>query len=106
MKKKIIIAEVLPGLLKERGITAKQLAKEAGGISASTISTWLLPGSRPRNIEDVAAVAEVLGVSMNHLLFGDAEEPQDLLTLPAEAILEGVYRLKLERIPIPKKQKK
>ncbi len=105
MKKRIVIAEVLPRLLKDRGWTAKKLS-ELAQVKPTTISTWLLTGSRPRNIEDVAAVASVLEVSLNHLLFGEADEPNDLNTLQTTTVLEGLYKLKLERVVIPETKKK
>ena len=99
-KKEIVISDVLPRLLKERKLTAKKLS-QATSVSQSTLSTWTLPKAKPRNIEDVATVADFLGVSLNYLLFGEADEPQDLQNLDGEIVLSGIYRLKLERLIIP-----
>ena len=96
-KKTIKISEVLPRLLKELNMSAKQLSK-AAHISPSTISTWCLPKSKPKNIQDVAAAADVLGVSLNMLLFGEADTATDLNNLAGETLLNGIYRIKLERI--------
>lgn len=98
-KKKIIIAKVLPALLKAKNITAKQLAVKAQ-VPQSTVATWLIEGARPRNIEDVAEAASVLDVSLNHLLFGEADTPKDLKTIESELVLDAVYRVKLERLII------
>lgn len=102
-KKKIIINEVLPKLLKDKGLTAKEVSKLTG-ISTSTLSTWTLPKAKPRNIEDVALVAEVLGTSLNFLLFGELDKPSDLNQIQGETVLQGVFRLKLERLMIPDKK--
>jgi transcriptional regulator with XRE-family HTH domain len=99
-KKKIIISSVLPDLLKRQGLTAKKLA-QLSGVPPSTVATWLIRGSRPRNIEDVASAADVLEVSLQHLLFGEADQPMDLEAVPAETVLKGIYRLHLERLAVP-----
>ena len=99
-KKQILISEVLPRLLKQKSITAKELATQTG-ISPSTLSSWTIKGAKPRNIDDVALAAEVLGVSLNTLLFDEAEIPSDLLAVNATTILEGTFRLKLEKIDLP-----
>ncbi len=104
-KKRIIISTILPGLLKARGLTAKRLAT-LSDVPQSTVATWLVAGSRPRNIEDVAAAADVLEVSLQHLLFGETSDPGDLETIPAETVLSGVYRLRLERLVLPSKKLK
>lgn len=102
-KKSIIINEILPKLLKERGLTAKKVSLETS-VSQSTLSTWTLPNAKPRNIDDVAAVAEFLNVSLNYLLFGELDQPNDLLDMNGEVVLSGIYKLRLERIVIPKKK--
>lgn len=101
-RKPIVINEILPVLLREKKITAKVLSQKTG-VSQSTISTWGLPKAKPRNIDDVAMVAEFLDVSLNYLLFGEVDKPSDLEQAQGEVVLSGVYRLKLEKLVIPKK---
>lgn len=104
-KKLIIINQILPKLLKEKGVTAKVVSRETG-VSQSTLSTWGLPSAKPRNVADVAAVADFFEVSLNYLLFGEIDEPSDLEQVNGEIVLSGVYRLKLEKLIIPSKRKK
>lgn len=101
-KKQIRIGHVLAHLLKERGLSAKALSKNTG-VSASTLSTWM-SNSKPRNVDDVAAVAEALGVSLDYLLFEDASVQADITDLKGETILSGIYRIKLEKIILPTKK--
>lgn len=96
-KKNIVISEILPKLLHERKITAKKLSMETG-VPTSTLSTWTLPKTKPRNIDDVAAVADFFGVSLNYLLFGENDKKKQIEGKPGEVILSGIYRLKLELI--------
>lgn len=101
-KKTIVISEVLPRLLRERNITAKQLSK-ATGISASTISTWCLPNSKPKRIEDVAAAAEYLNCGLSMLLFNEAESSLDLQNITGSVLLDGIFKIHLEKIELRKK---
>ena len=98
-KKKIIISKTLPALLKAKNLTAKQLATKSQ-VPQSTVATWLIEGARPRNIEDVAEAARVLDVSLNHLLFGEADEPKDLNSINEEIVLDGIYKIRLSRLLI------
>lgn len=102
-KKPIVINEILPKLLREKKITAKTLSQKTG-VSQSTLSTWTAPKAKPRNIDDVALVADYLEVSLNFLLFGEVDKPTDLEQVQGEVVLAGIYRLKLEKLVIPKKE--
>lgn len=98
---KVKISVVLPRLLKERGLNQTQLSKMAN-VSLSTISTWMLPKSKPRDPDAVYRVAEVLGVTLEELLFDTRPREREVTIehLPQEKILDGVYRLRLERISL------
>lgn len=93
----IRIHEVLPRLLKERGLTAKKLS-QLSGVPASTLSTWLLPNSRPRNLDHLLKVSEVLGVSLDLLLLNESRGTKDLSSKQGEVVLSGVFKLHLEKI--------
>ncbi|QDK37199.1 helix-turn-helix domain-containing protein [Bdellovibrio sp. NC01] len=95
--KKLKLHETIPALLKKRGMTLRALAK-ASKVPPSNISGWAVPGAKPKDILQVAAVAEALEVSLNFLLFGKPEKKIDLDELPSEVVVSGVYRLRLERI--------
>ncbi len=110
--KEIKIHQVLRALIKDRNVTTTQVSK-ATGVPNSTLSTWLLPGAKPRDPRHIAAVAEYFQVSIEYLLF-EAIQPPALNVLPMEQILDGYYRLRLERVilpqgsapAVPKKEKK
>lgn len=95
--KKLKLHETIPALLKKRGMTLRKLAKLAK-VPASNISGWAVPGSKPKDILQVSAVADALGVSLNFLLFGKPDKKINLDELPTEVVMSGVYKLKLERI--------
>jgi transcriptional regulator with XRE-family HTH domain len=97
MKKKLKLHETLSRLLKERGMTLRRLSKESG-VPPSNLSAWQVPGTKPKDVLQVAAVADVLGVSLSFLLFGKSEKKINLEELPTELIMSGVYRLRLERV--------
>lgn len=94
----VVLAQTIKMLMEERGLTPEQLA-EISGVRRTTLSDWLA-GTSPRNLEDARRVARNLGVTLHYLLFGQDE--QDVLallrTVPTTLVLEGVYRVRLERI--------
>ena len=94
----------LKRLMKERGVTVTQLAKRAG-VPHSTLSTWLLPSARPQDPVQIAAVARELGVGMHTLLFDEPENGLTLESLVTQSVLDGLYRLRLERVVLPQSEK-
>lgn len=104
--RKVKTHETLPRLLKARGLTTTKLSKLTK-IPNSTLSTWLTPGVKPKDPEQVATVAEALGVTMFELLFGEREDERDLAVenLELEPVLDGLYRLRLEKVVLPKRKK-
>lgn len=97
MKKKLKLHETIPALLQKRSMTLRRLAKIAN-VPPSNLSAWQIPGAKPKDILQVSAVAEALGVSLNFLLFGKPEKRINLDELPTEVVMTGVYKLKLERV--------
>jgi transcriptional regulator with XRE-family HTH domain len=92
------LAATLRALLDEQHLTLDEVASRAG-VKRGTIGGWL-SGVSPRNLEDARKVAGVLGVSFHYLCFG-CEETDPLVTLktaPSTVVLDGTFRLKLERI--------
>lgn len=103
MEYKIKIKSVLRRILEERKLSIKELAKQCG-VSASTISTWLTTNGSPKSPEHVASVARCLGIPMHTLLF-DMPEPTEASIEQAQTdvVLEGYYKLRLEKVILPKK---
>jgi len=85
--------------IEHRGTTAAKLAAKAG-VSKQVLSLWLGGGS-PRKIEQVKAVADVLGVSVDHLCFGSGIElgqggSKD--SFPDDEWMSGKFEIKVRRI--------
>lgn len=100
MKSSKSLAETLTRLMEERCITAKELA-EKSQVSRSTIGGWRI-GTQPHDLHDLRRVAHALGCTFEYLVFG--EDDQDLGRLltgaTAEVFMEGIYRIKMERIVV------
>jgi transcriptional regulator with XRE-family HTH domain len=95
----------LRDLLKSRKMTIKQLADQSG-VAASTIKTWLA-GSTPRSMDDLRTVARIFDVSLDFLLFGEADaadrHPGDL---SLEQVFTGWLLVDVKRAVPLKKGKK
>lgn len=65
----MILSTQLKRLLKQKDMTVAQLSR-ACGVSAKTLSDWLISKRNPRNLNHVKIVADYLGVTVDNLLFG------------------------------------
>jgi len=85
----------LKHLMVERDVKASQLSR-ATRVAPQTIHNWLA-GQHPRNIDQVKRVADYLGVSLDHLLYG--MEPKKLETFEQyrDEINAGVFEVILRR---------
>jgi transcriptional regulator with XRE-family HTH domain len=91
----------LQNYLAKREMTAALLARKAG-IPKQSLSGWLA-GSNPRDVRQVKRVAEVLGVSLDHLMFGvveseDSPKAADLETLLGNGWITGLFEVKFRRV--------
>jgi transcriptional regulator with XRE-family HTH domain len=86
----------LASLLKARGITAAEVSRRSG-IAKQVLSDWLT-GVQPRKLEQLYAVAQILGVSIETLCFTASEEPilTKQSTSPQE--IRGKYEVYLRKI--------
>ena len=87
--------------LKNTGMTASALARKAG-VPKQSISGWL-SGSNPRDVRQVKRVADVLGVTVDNLMFGNGAEHQSERTTELEALLgdqwiSGLFEVRFRRI--------
>lgn len=90
--------------LELRELTATQLARKAQ-VSKQLISLWL-SGSPPKNVAHIKRVADVLGTTVDNLVYGDGEE--NFATRPTQSAsldsllgnewLSGRFEIKLRRI--------
>ena len=105
MKKlEIKIDKVLRRLISDARITTTLVSRKTG-VPNSTLSTWLIPGAKPRDPLHVAAVASFFQVSLEYLLF-DSSPPSMRALLLGETILDGKFRLRIERMDsLPEAQK-
>lgn len=55
--------------MREKGIKRSRIVERLG-ISHSTVSLWFSRNREPQNLETFQAIAEVLGVRPEYLLFG------------------------------------
>jgi transcriptional regulator with XRE-family HTH domain len=99
------ISSVLPRILAERKMSQSALAKKAG-VPLSTLSTWLIPNSKPRDLEACDRTAAALGVSFEELVFDrkPREQQIDLQSFPLEKLFDGFFKIRLERVILPEHQ--
>lgn len=89
----------LRALLALRGMTPAELARKAG-VSKQVISLWQ-GGAKPKNVEQVKAVADALSVSVDCLLFGEGDERENKVGLDAllgDEWVSGAFEIKIRRI--------
>ncbi|MGE0633746.1 MAG: helix-turn-helix domain-containing protein [Pseudobdellovibrionaceae bacterium] len=101
-QKLVCTRDVLSKQLKAKGMTISQLSR-ASGVPNSTLAQWS-SGVTPKNPSQALAVANVLGISLHFFLFGEEEQASDLEALETELVLEGLYKLSLQRVIIKKKE--
>lgn len=92
------IGVVLKRLMKEKKISVKALSKESG-VPVSTIHEWQ-NGRSPRNVVQAKNVADILGISLNRLLF-DEDEKHDVISLSSilkEDVFSGVFEINIKRV--------
>jgi transcriptional regulator with XRE-family HTH domain len=87
--------------LEKRDIAAAHLARRAN-VPKQSLSGWLA-GSKPRDINQVKRVADYLGVSLDHLMFGIGDEAasakgSDIHSLLNNEWVSGTFELKIRRV--------
>jgi transcriptional regulator with XRE-family HTH domain len=87
--------------LDQREMSASQLAKKAK-VPKQSLSGWL-SGSSPRDVRQVKRVADALGVTIDHLLFGNGtdlgkQRVTELEALLGEGWIAGLFEVRFRRI--------
>jgi len=100
--KKVKISIVLKRLISEKGIPARQVAREAG-LPQSTLNNYL-SGRGPNRPEQIHALAKYFGCSMEFLLFGEDSRPPSFDEVLTEGLFEGWLKVKIEKA-VPNKRK-
>ena len=94
------ISKQLNILIADNNLSVAKTAKLAS-IPKQTLHNWTL-GQSPRKIEDVKKVADVLGVSLDYLCFGDVEKvPPEAPALDALVDgewISGVFEVKIRKV--------
>lgn len=99
---KVKLKQILQKLLKDRGISARELSRQTG-IAQSTINNFL-SGRGPQKPEQILIIARYFGTSMEFLLFGEDSRQPTLDDVFTEGLFEGWLKVKIERA-IPNKRK-
>jgi transcriptional regulator with XRE-family HTH domain len=92
------IAETLKLLLKERGMSLRELSKRSG-VPVSTLSEWS-SNREPKSPTQTRKVAEALGVSMHYLIFGEDDSQEPLQKLLKEDLFNGTFEISVKRVRI------
>lgn len=94
------ISKQLNILITDKDLTIAKVARLAK-IPKQTLHNWSV-GQSPRKIADVKKVADVLGVSVDYLCFGDAEKvPPEAPALDALVDgewISGVFEVKIRKV--------
>ncbi len=100
--KKIKLKSVLVQLLKDRGVSAREVARKCS-IPQSTLNNYI-SGRGPQNPEQILVLAQYFGCSMEYLLFGEDIRPPTMDEVLTEGVFEGWLKVKIERA-IPNRRK-
>jgi len=96
----IKIAKTLTTLLKQKGLSLRELSKMSG-VPASTLSEWM-SNRPPRNPLQTKKVAEALNVSLNFLLFGEEDRNDPIQRVITENVFNGTFEISVKRVKIEK----
>jgi transcriptional regulator with XRE-family HTH domain len=98
--------KILAALMKERGLTLKQVA-EMSTVKISVVSDWTA-GAAPRDLKAVSRLARALGVSFQSLLLGETDEATVIKSIPEifeeSELFEGYCKVSIKKLGIRKLQ--
>lgn len=97
MKNKL--PKVLKRILSERSLSQRQLAKMSG-VPLSSVN-GMLGGKKSYSTDNLIAVAEALGVSLDFLLRDAEGAGVTIESIPSTVVLDGAYRVTLSKLEIP-----
>lgn len=83
--------------LKTSGMPATELARRSG-VSRKTLQNWMV-GQTPRDFDQVKAVCDVIGCSLDTLIYGEGfQKNPDQKIFDEGTWLSGVFEVKVRRI--------
>lgn len=89
-------------LLEYHELSAAELSRKSG-VSSQVLSLWLRGGD-PKKLSQVKSVADVFGVSVDHLCFGHGLEREAQKLTELDALLEedrwigGLFEVRFRRV--------
>lgn len=89
--------------LELRGMSVSELSRRTR-VPKQTLHDWLTGnGAGPRDLRQVRAVAKTLGVSIEHLVFGSKDNPEDRKVTELDALLgngwiSGTFEVRMRRV--------
>lgn len=90
------IGVTLQNLLKQQNLSLRELSKRSG-VPYTTLQEWT--GNRnPKNSIQVRKVANLLGVSMHFLLFGEEDIHEPLTKLLKEDLFSGTFEITIKKV--------
>jgi|GEM_PF-4979345 len=95
-KKQIKIFEILPALLKKKGVSIRQASK-ATNVPQSTLNSWTQKNAKPTELVSLKLLADYLSVSVDYLLWGEKQKT-NIDELDTDVILSGLFKIRLEKI--------
>ena len=97
-KKELKIGHVLGQLMRDKNYSIKELAFESG-VPASTIAHLKL-NRPPKDVSTALAIAEVFGVSLHYMLYGE-DDPREKRNPPNDfnpELFSGVFEIIVKRV--------
>lgn len=98
--------QILASIMKERGLTLKQVSLLAG-VSVSVTQNWL-EGRNPHDLQAVSKLAQGLGISFKSLLLGEVETNHSVTSISElfdeQQWFDGYAKITINRL-IPRKKK-
>lgn len=97
-KKELKIGHVLGQLMRDKNYSIKELAFESG-VPASTIAHLKL-NRPPKDVSTAHALAEVFGVSLHYMLYGE-DDPREKRNPPNDfnpELFSGVFEIIVKRV--------
>lgn len=100
-KREIKVGENLQRLMADRKVTVTVAARDVG-MNKSTLHGYC-NGVVPRNLKQLKALADYLGVSFDELIFGGTS---DFTPVKSESNFEGRYEVIIRRMNGPSEDEK
>ena len=100
----IAFSKVLKTVMRERGLTLKQISDMAG-VAASVVGDWSA-GTNPQDLKAVGRLSRSLGMSMRSLLLGEPEEIKTVSSISElfdeQDFFNDICRISIKRLTLKK----